>query len=173
VREISSTAEVVLISRDGKSIRFSCSDIRSTGRATAGVKGMDLNHGDQVVSCVVTDDDQRQEVLTVSANGFGKRTLLENYRSQSRGGKGVINMRVTPRTGHVIGSVLVESEDDLLILTSAGKIIRMNVAGISRVGRDAQGVTLVRMDPDTLVVGFDRVDAEEKALLDNGTEDEQ
>ena len=170
VREISSTAEVVLISRDGKSIRFSCSDIRSTGRATAGVKGMELNHGDQVVSCVVTDEDQRQEVLTVSSNGFGKRTLLENYRRQSRGGKGVINMRVTPRTGHVIGSVLVQSEDDLLLLTSAGKIIRMNVAGISRVGRDAQGVMLVRMDPDIFVVGFDRIDVDDKALLDSGLE---
>jgi DNA gyrase subunit A len=170
VREISSSAEVVLVSRYGKSIRFFCADIRSTGRATAGVKGMDLNHDDQVVSCVVTDEEQRQEVLTVSANGYGKRTMLENYRSQSRGGKGVINMRVTPKTGNVVGSVLVQPEDDLLLLTSAGKIIRMNVAGISRVGRDTQGVMLVRMDPDTMVVGFDRIGVDDKGLLDNGVE---
>ncbi|SDB25788.1 DNA gyrase subunit A [Desulfonatronum thiosulfatophilum] len=168
VREISAQAEVLLVTKHGKSIRFSSSEIRPTGRATAGVKGIVLSHSDQVVSCVVTDDDQRHEVLTVSSNGYGKRTLLENYRSQSRGGKGVINMRVTPRTGHVVGSVLVQPEDELLILTSAGKIIRMNVAGISRVGRDAQGVTLVRMDADMMVVGFDRID--EKELLENGSD---
>ncbi|WP_459938203.1 DNA gyrase subunit A [Desulfonatronum parangueonense] len=168
VREISAHAEVLLVTKHGKSIRFSSSEIRPTGRATAGVKGIVLAHSDQVVSCVVTDDDQRHEVLTVSSNGYGKRTLLENYRSQSRGGKGVINMRVTPRTGHVVGSVLVQPEDELLLLTSAGKIIRINVAGISRVGRDAQGVTLVRMEADMMVVGFDRID--EKELLENGAE---
>lgn len=165
VCEISSNAEVVLITRYGKSIRFSCEDIRSTGRSTAGVRGIGLSKDDQVVSCVVTGDDQRQEVLTVSANGYGKRTFLENYRMQSRGGKGVINMRVTPKTGQVVGSVLVQPEDELLLLTSAGKIIRTNVSGISRVGRDAQGVLLVRMDQDMIVVGFDRIN--DKGLLDS------
>ncbi|HDQ40861.1 MAG TPA: DNA gyrase subunit A [Desulfonatronum sp.] len=169
VREISTEAEVVLITMQGKSIHFSNSEIRSTGRSTSGVRGIALSKDDQVVSCVVTGDDQRQEILTVSANGYGKRTLLENYRMQSRGGKGVINMRVTPKTGHVVGSVLVQPEDELLLLTSAGKIIRTKVSGISRVGRDAQGVFLVRMDPEMIVVGFDRID--DKGLLD--TEEEE
>lgn len=165
VREISQDAEVVLVTRHGKSIRFSCSEIRSTGRSTAGVRGIGLNNDDYVVSCVVTGDEQRREILTVAANGYGKRTFLENHRMQSRGGKGVINMRVTPKTGHVVGSILVQPEDELLLLTSAGKIIRTNVSGISRVGRDAQGVLLVRMDPDMVVVGFDRID--DKGLLDS------
>jgi len=165
VREISSSAEVVLITKQGKSIRFSCSEIRATGRSTAGVRGILLSKDDQVVSCVVTGDGRREEILTVAANGYGKRTFLENYRMQSRGGKGVINMRVTPKTGQVVGSVFVLPEDELLLLTSAGKIIRTTVSGISRVGRDAQGVLLVRMDPDTYVVGFDRID--DKGLLDN------
>jgi DNA gyrase subunit A len=168
VREIHANAEVVLITKHGKSIRFSCAEIRSTGRATSGVRGVVLTNKDEVVSCVVTDDDQRLEVLTVSSNGYGKRTYLENYRSQSRGGKGVINMRVTPKTGHVVGSVLVQPEDDLLLLTSAGKIIRMNVSGISLVGRDTQGVTLVRMDSEMTVVGIDRID--DKGLLDTDSE---
>ncbi len=171
VREISLDAEVLLITKHGKSIHFSSSEIRSTGRSTAGVRGIGLSADDRVVACVVTGDDQRQEILTVSANGYGKRTFLENYRMQSRGGKGVINMRVTPKTGQVVGSVLVQPEDELLLLTSAGKIIRTKVSGISRVGRDTQGVLLVRMDPDMIVVGFDRID--DKGLLDTGEEDEE
>lgn len=166
VSEIGPDAEVVLITKHGKSIHFPCSEIRSTGRSTTGVRGIGLIKDDKVVSCVVTGDDQRREVLTVSANGYGKRTLLKSYRMQARGGKGVINMRVTPKTGKVVGSVLVQPEDELLVLTSAGKIIRTNVSGISRVGRDAQGVLLVRMDADMIVAGFDRID--EKCLLDNG-----
>ena len=166
VREIGPDAEVVLITKHGKSIHFPCSEIRSTGRSTTGVRGIGLIKDDKVVSCVVTGDDQRREVLTVSANGYGKRTLLKSYRMQAKGGKGVINMRVTPKTGKVVGSVLVQPEDELLVLTSAGKIIRTNVSGISRVGRDAQGVLLVRMDADMIVAGFDRID--EKGLLDNG-----
>ncbi len=100
----------------------------------------------------------RNEVLTISANGYGKRTSIEHYPLRNRGGMGVINMRVTPKTGQVIGAVMVLPEDELLLLTSANKIIRLSVSGISTVGRATQGVMLVRMEDDIAVTGFDLVD---------------
>ena len=99
----------------------------------------------------------RRSLLTVSDYGFGKRTDLEQYRSQSRGGKGIINMKITDKTGSVTGSMLVYNEDEIIILTSGNKMIRLGVNDISTFGRATQGVRLVKMDPDNKVVCFDRV----------------
>jgi DNA gyrase subunit A len=155
VRVVSNESEVILVTMKGFSIRFGCSDVRPTGRSTSGVKGIALRRGDRVVSGVVANGDGRSELLTVSENGFGKRTALELYRPQTRGGKGIINMKVTDKTGPVLGAMMVDPEDEVILLTSGNKIIRISVFGISIVGRATQGVRLVRLDPGGQVVCFD------------------
>jgi len=158
VKEVPLNAEILLATELGLGIRFSVGDVRPMGRSAAGVKGIALGGKDRVSSGVVFGDPERSQVLTVSANGFGKRTDVEHYRLQTRGGKGVINMKVTHKTGHVIGATSVCDTDDILLLTSANKIIRTQVSQVRNVGRAAQGVTLVAMDEGTQVMGFDVVE---------------
>ena len=158
VKEIDDDTEVLLATRQGLSNRFHISGVRPTGRGAAGVKGIALKGQDRVAAGVVITTSSRCEVLTISANGYGKRTSIEHYPLRNRGGSGVINMRVTPKTGQVIGAVMVGEGDEMLLLTSANKIIRLSVAGISTVGRATQGVMLVRMDENDTVIGFDLVD---------------
>ncbi|MFU2209597.1 DNA gyrase subunit A [Solidesulfovibrio sp. C21] len=158
VKEIDDNAEVLLATNQGLSNRFRISGIRATGRAAAGVKGIALKGQDRVAAGVIMTGNARSEVLTISAHGYGKRTSIEHYPLRNRGGSGVINMRVTPKTGQVIGAIMVSAEDELLLLTSANKIIRLSVSDISTVGRATQGVMLVRMEGDVAVTGFDLVD---------------
>ena len=158
VKEIDDAAEVLLATNQGLSNRFHISGIRPTGRAAAGVKGIALKGQDRVAAGVIMTGNGRDEVLTISANGYGKRTSIEHYPLRNRGGSGVINMRVTPKTGQVIGAVMVNPDDELLLLTSANKIIRLSVSEISSVGRATQGVMLVRMEDNVTVTGFDLVD---------------
>ncbi len=167
VKEIDDNAEVLLATQQGLSNRFHIGGIRPTGRAAAGVKGIALKGNDRVAAGVVVTGNGRDEVLTVSANGYGKRTSIEHYPLRNRGGSGVINMRVTPKTGQVIGAVMVSPGDELLLLTSANKIIRLSVSGISSVGRATQGVMLVRMEDDATVTGFDLVDPNDLAQCDS------
>ncbi|EFL51708.1 DNA gyrase, A subunit [Solidesulfovibrio fructosivorans JJ]] len=158
VKEIDDNAEVLLATNQGLSNRFHISGIRPTGRAAAGVKGIALKGQDRVAAGVIMTGNGRNEVLTISAHGYGKRTSIEHYPLRNRGGSGVINMRVTPKTGQVIGAVMVNADDELLLLTSANKIIRLSVSDISAVGRATQGVMLVRMEGEVTVTGFDLVD---------------
>ncbi|THB64576.1 MAG: DNA gyrase subunit A [Desulfovibrio sp.] len=157
VREIEAMAEVVLVTEMGYSIRFHCREVRAMGRSATGVKGIALREEDTVVAAVVVEGDDRPEMLTISDKGYGKRTPLEKYRLQTRGGKGVINMRVTPKTGHVIGAVTVNKQDEMILLTSGNKIIRLPLRDVSLVGRATQGVRLVRLDEGGIVAGFDLV----------------
>lgn len=157
VKEVSADSEAVLVTRNGTSIRFSCQDARSMGRVASGVKGIALRPGDEVVSGVVTGDEERVQLLTISEGGYGKRTDIEQHRLQTRGGKGIISMRVTTKTGKVLGSIMVSTDDEVVLLTSGNKIIRMGVKDVSLVGRATQGVRLVRMDDGDHVVGFDLV----------------
>ncbi|MYL82731.1 DNA gyrase subunit A [Desulfovibrio aerotolerans] len=158
VKEIDDETEVLLATQHGLSNRFHISGVRPTGRGAAGVKGIALKGNDRVAAGVVITHASRSEVLTISTNGYGKRTSIDHYPLRNRGGSGVINMRVTPKTGLVIGAVMVGEGDEMLLLTSANKIIRLSVAGISTVGRATQGVMLVRMDENDSVIGFDLVD---------------
>jgi len=160
VKEVAPNAEILLATEYGQGIRFGVSDVRPMGRSATGVKGIALAGKDRVASGVVFGDPERNQVLTVSANGYGKRSDVDLYRLQSRSGKGVINMKVTAKTGHVIGAAPVSETDDILLLTSANKIIRTSVASVRNVGRAAQGVTLVAMDNGDQVVGFDIVESE-------------
>lgn len=161
VRETTNDDFVVLATEDGIAIRFNCRDVRDMGRGAAGVKGIALHQGDAVVSCLVLpESDHVTEIMSISALGYGKRTSVELYRVQSRGGKGIINFKVTPKTGPVIGAMPVRTGQALVLLTSANKVMRMGVDEIRSVGRATIGVRLVRLDEGGRVVGFDTVDAD-------------
>ena len=159
VRPIRDNSHIVLATADGFSIRFACNDVRPMGRVATGVKGIALRRQDFVVAAVITKDvDQTTEIMSISANGYGKRTSVELYRLQSRGGKGIINFKVTAKTGPVIGAMPVRDNDGLILLTSSNKIVRIGVDDVRSKGRATMGVMLVRLDEGGHVVGFDRVD---------------
>ncbi len=156
VKEVPNETDCLLITAEGISIRFNIQDARPMGRVAAGVKGIALREKDQVVAAVIAANG-RDNLLTVSEGGYGKRTHLDQYRLQTRGGKGIINMRVTAKTGPVLGAILVGAGDEVVLLTSGNKIIRMDVSEISQTrGRATQGVRLVQMDGGH-VAGFDLV----------------
>ncbi|MBF0523764.1 MAG: DNA gyrase subunit A [Deltaproteobacteria bacterium] len=139
--------DIFLGTREGMSIRFTEDDIRPTGRAARGVTGIDLKDDDRVVGMAVLRSDAT--ILTVTARGFGKRTGKDEYRLQRRGGRGLITVRITDKNGPVIGVRQVTPDDDLMIITETGRIIRMNVGSISVIGRVTQGVKLMDMDQET------------------------
>jgi DNA gyrase subunit A len=143
---------IMLCTADGKSIIFAEEEVRSTGRATQGVKGITLRKGDYVVGMDKLRPDA--EVLTITENGFGKRTSTEEYRPQSRGGLGIINLKVTERTGKVIGIKIVKPDQELLLITTEGLVIRTDVSSISVVGRNAQGVIIMRTKEDDKIAAL-------------------
>jgi len=158
VLDVQGEANVLLITEQGTAIRFLVSEVRPTGRATEGVKGIALRGRDRVVAGVVTGDPDREQILTVSECGYGKRTPLDQYRVQSRSGMGIINMRVTEKTGKVVGAVMVAETDQMVVLSSANKIVRFPVHQVSlNLGRATQGVRLVRLASGDVVAGFDLV----------------
>jgi DNA gyrase subunit A len=158
VREVDDACQMVLTTAHGYAVRFNCNEVRPMGRGASGVKGVALRGDDAVVACVTVREDEEASIMTVSRNGFGKRTRLDLYRSQSRGGKGIINFKTTAKTGPVIGAMLVSDTDALLLLTSTNKIIRIGVEEVRSIGRATQGVRLVAMDGGAAVVGFDKID---------------
>ncbi|HEX9594033.1 MAG TPA: DNA gyrase subunit A [bacterium] len=157
--------EVFLASRSGKAIRFAETDVRPMGRTSRGVRGVTLKGDDQLVAMEVLNPGST--ILTVTENGFGKRTPLEDYPVQNRGGQGVITIKTTPRNGMVAGAMQVASDDHLMLSTEGGKIIRMVIADISTVGRNTQGVRLVELTDD-LVSGVMRL-----AEPEEGEEEEE
>jgi len=166
VREVAEDDEIILVTKNGFSIRFPCAEVRSMGRGAAGVKGINLRPGDIVVTGVILSTEGKHEILTIAENGFGKRTHMDQFRAQSRGGKGIINMRITPKTGPVVSALMVDNEDEAILLTSGNKIIRIAIGDISLVGRATQGVRLVRMDDGQTVVCCDLVTDEDQNDLD-------
>jgi DNA gyrase subunit A len=154
------TLNVFLGSRIGKSIRFHESDIRPSGRVATGVRGMRLAQGDQIVGMEVLSHGQT--LFAVTENGYGKRTSIDEYPVQKRGGKGVISIKTTERNGMVIGILLVEEDDDLMLMTDAGKVIRMQINSISIISRNTQGVKLMGMDVEERVVGAARLAEKEE-----------
>ena len=149
------TLNVFLGSFGGKSIRFHESDVRSSGRTAIGVRGMRLQESDHIVGMEVLSHGQT--LFAVTENGYGKRTSIDEYPVQKRGGKGVISIKTTERNGKVVGILLVEEDDDLMLMTTIGKLIRMPIKGISVISRNTQGVTLMGMDADEKVVGAARL----------------
>jgi DNA gyrase subunit A len=162
--------EVLLSSRNGMAIRFPQEGVRSMGRSAGGVRGIYLGAGDEVVSLEILAAEAR--LLTVSEKGQGKRSALEDYRSQSRGGKGIRTMKVGPKTGAVVAVVQVSDEDELMLVTDRGRLIRLRVEDIRVVGRNTQGVKLIEIDEGERLVSLARVDEspESSESIDDGAE---
>ena len=148
--------QIILGTRDGMAINFSEQDVRSMGRSTRGVKGINLQEMDSIVG--MDTMDPKGQVLVVSELGFGKRTAVDQYRMQSRGGKGLINLKVTEKTGAVVGLRVVRPEQDLLLINNDGIIIRMDVGQIRVIGRNTQGVALMRTEENQRIVALAMVD---------------
>jgi DNA gyrase subunit A len=163
-------SDVVLATRAGMSIRFHQSDVREMGRATTGVKGIELDKGDAVIGMVVIRRDST--LLVVSEKGYGKRTELGEYRVQKRGGKGIITFQVTDKTGVLVALKEVLPEDELMLITRHGVIIRSPVDGIRVIGRNTQGVKVMNLDAGDKVVDVARVVKEEGEGEGNGEEAE-
>jgi DNA gyrase subunit A len=166
-------SDIMLATRNGQSIRFASQDVRDTGRATQGVRGIKLKDDDVVVSLAVIDSSQREttEMLAVSEQGFGKRTKLEEYSTQGRGGQGVVTLKVTPKTGKLVNLTNVIGEEELLLLSEGGVLIRTRVSEISSYGRSSQGVTVMRLGKGDRVVAAMVMLAEE--TLDKVIEDKE
>lgn len=148
---------VILANKKGRAIRFNEDDVRDMGRNTSGVKGMDLGKNNELVDMVVIKNTHEATVLAISENGYGKRSLVEDYREQSRGGKGVITLKVTKKTGELIALKEVSDKDDLMVITEGGKVIRMNCGGIRTMGRNTQGVRIMRLDGEEQIAAVTRV----------------
>jgi DNA gyrase subunit A len=159
VRVSSGEQDIFLTTRHGKSIRFKEAHLRDMGRVAAGNIGIKMEPGDEVVGMEVLKEGAT--ILTVTSNGYGKRTKTEEYRAQSRGGKGILTIKASERNGPVVYSSQVSGQDELMIITGHGKIIRLRVADISVIGRNTQGVKLINLGEGEKVVGVARVMEEE------------
>ncbi|CZF77941.1 DNA gyrase subunit A [Grimontia celer] len=155
--------DIMLFSKSGKVVRFNEGQVRGMGRTAAGVRGIKLAEGDKVVSLIVPHNDG--DVLTVTENGYGKRTELVEYPAKSRATQGVVSIKVSERNGCVVGAVQVETGDEFMMITNAGTLVRTRVAEVSQVGRNTQGVTLIRTSEDEKVVGLQRIDEPDEELL--------
>jgi DNA gyrase subunit A len=149
------TLNVFLGARMGKSIRFHESDIRPSGRIATGVRGMRLAEGDQIVGMEVLSHGQT--LFAVTEHGYGKRTSIDEYPVQKRGGKGVISIKTSERNGPVVAILLVTEDDDLMLMTNIGKVIRTPISSISVISRNTQGVKVMGMEIVERVVGAARL----------------
>jgi DNA gyrase subunit A len=153
---------VILATRDGMSIRFDEARVRSMGRPAYGVKGIDLTEGDQVVGMIVANgDEDPASLLTVCANGYGKRTLLTEYRTQNRGGKGLIDIQTNERNGAVVAVNKVTDEDEVMLTTNGGMVIRTKVSTMRTIGRNTLGVRLIKLDDGDTVSSLAKLPEDE------------
>jgi DNA gyrase subunit A len=148
--------DVMLFSDAGKAVRFDENDVRPMGRAARGVRGMMLEEGQQVIAMLVAESES-QFVLTATENGFGKRTPITEYTRHGRGTKGMIAIQTSERPGRVVGAVLVDASDEIMLITTGGVLVRTRVAEIRAMGRATQGVTLIAVDDGTKLSGVQRV----------------
>ena len=153
------SCELMLATRMGQAIRFSESDIRAMGRNSMGVRSMDLAEGDEVIS--VAKVEEGKQVLAITQKGYGKRTDISEFRVQSRGGKGIMAMRLTEKTGLLAAQLLVSEDEDIMLITDDGTIIRMPVDGISVIGRVSQGVRVMRVEDESRIVGVTATERDE------------
>jgi DNA gyrase subunit A len=161
------TGEIFIGTRNGMAIRFKEGDIRSMGRSAYGVRGISLREEDFVVAMEVVNAGGT--LLTVTEQGFGKRTEIEEYGVQTRGGLGLINIKTSDRNGSVVGIAYVQSGDELLLITQQGMILRIQTDGVRAIGRATQGVKLIDIEGDDKVVSIAKLsekEADEGALAD-------
>ncbi len=159
--------EIMLFSNAGKAIRFAEADVRSMGRTAGGVRGIRIGDEQRVVSLIVVDEG---EVLTATENGYGKRTPVSEYSLQGRGGQGLIGIQTSERNGDLVGAVLVEEGDEVILISNAGTLVRTAVNEISSLSRNTQGVTLIRLGKNEQLVQMERVSSmgDEEELDENG-----
>jgi len=156
--------DVMLFSDGGKAVRFDEDDVRPMGRQARGVRGMALEDGQRVIAMLVAEDEQ-QSVLTATENGFGKRTPITEYTRHGRGTKGMIAIATSERNGKVVAATLVRADDEIMLITTGGVLIRTRVKEIREMGRSTQGVTLINLDEGELLAGLEKV-------VETGDEDE-
>ncbi len=163
--------EIVLGSRDGMAVRFEESDVRAMGRGARGVRGMTLEGNDEVVSLVAIKPGM--SVLTVCENGYGKRTAIDEYRKTKRGGKGVINIKTTERNGRVVAIQAVDDDDELMLITQNGMMLRTDLSALREIGRATQGVRLIRLEEGDRVVAVAKVEKDDEDASTEGDAEAQ
>lgn len=151
--------EVLLVASNGKAIKFNEKDVRPTGRTASGVRGIRLKEDYRVIALCIVNDGL---VLTATENGYGKRTKINEFNTQNRGGQGVIAIKTSERNGLTVGALQVNDDDEIMLISSNGTLVRTPVEGISIVGRNTQGVTLIRLIDDQRLVGLARIEAIEE-----------
>jgi len=161
------SSEIMIATRGGKCIRFPEEKVRAVGRTSIGVRGVDLSDGDEVIGMIVVNDIQNETVLVVSERGYGKRTAVEDYRITNRGGKGVITLNITEKTGNLIAIQSVTDEDGLMIINKSGVAIRMGMEDLRVMGRNTQGVKVINLKNN------DEIAAVAKVMMDKEVEDEE
>jgi DNA gyrase subunit A len=162
--------DVMLFSDGGKAVRFDEDDVRAVGRTARGVRGMTLDDGQSVIAMLVAEDEL-QSVLTATENGFGKRTPIGEYTRHGRGTKGMIAIQQSERNGKIVAATLVHPDDEIMMITDKGVLVRTRVAEMRELGRATQGVTLIALDAGTKLSGLQRIvenDAAAPAEDDNG-----
>jgi DNA gyrase subunit A len=159
VKVASKNQDIVLATQNGQAIRFREKDVREIGRAGIGVKGIKLRKEDIVVGMEVVTE--KADLLTVSENGFGKRTKLSQYRAQGRGGKGLTNLKANPKTGKVVGIREVNDEDEVMLITTVGQVIRTKVKAIRITGRSTSGVRLIKLEANDKVANVAKLAAKD------------
>jgi DNA gyrase subunit A len=147
--------ELLIGTKDGMAIHFGEDDVRPMGRTAYGVKGIERESGDAVVALEVVNE--AGSVLTVTENGYGKRTEISEYRLQSRGGKGLINIKTSGRNGRVVGVKCLRGDEHVMLITGKGMIIRLNTGDISSIGRNTQGVRLIQLEEGDHLVSVARL----------------
>ena len=165
--------DVMLFSSEGKAIRFNESQVRAMGRAACGVRGIKLGAGHRVISLLIADPNA--SVLTVTENGFGKRTEIREYPVKGRGGMGVISIKTSERNGDQVGAVLVDESDEIMLITDGGTLVRTRVTDVSVMGRSTQGVTLIRLSENERLVGIERIESlngDEEVITEQALEDD-
>jgi DNA gyrase subunit A len=150
--------DVMLFSSSGKAVRFNEAEVRPMGRTARGVRGIKLAAGQRVIALIIADD---YAVLTATENGFGKRTLVSGYPVHGRGGQGVISIQTSERNGAVVGATLVSDDDEVMLITNGGTLIRTAAAGISVLSRNTQGVKLISLGEEEKLVGLERIEEPE------------
>lgn len=169
VKMTDNTKDMILVTRYGQCIRFHETDVRSTGRTSMGVIGMNLSDRDEVVGMQM--NTQGEYLLIASEKGLGKLTRMEEFTPQNRGGKGVKCYKITEKTGNIVGVKAVNQENEIMMITTEGIIIRMKVEGISVLGRVTSGVKLMNLDEDIMVASIAKV-REDQSLMDEANKEE-
>ena len=153
------SCDVMLVSSSGKTIRFSEGDVRAMGRTARGVRGIKMAEGFNMISLIIPDVGK--QILSVSENGYGKRTKIEDFPVYGRGGQGVIGMQTSERNGKVVGAAQVSEADEIMLISDKGTLVRTRVGEVSIQGRNTQGVRLIRLKGDEKLVGLAQVDEPE------------